>query len=379
MGRARLWRPGPAGGMVATVRVTPTRIPSLDGLRGAGLLCVLLAHLSGTVGFPRGLGALILNPYLDIPQLALRVFFVISGFLITGLLLAEEEKTGRIQLGQFYLRRTFRIMPAYWVYVGGVAILAWLGFVEVTARDFLHAATYTVNYQQHPSWGLGQLWSLAVEEQFYLLWPLTLVLAGRRRATLVAVGAVCIAPWFRLIGGLDGLRVGHTFETTCDALALGCLLALWRQSLARWPMLRAWWVAPLCLAGNVVAGTYFYRLGMLTQDSFANFAAAAIVLRCVDRPETRVGRVLNSHPFVLLGTVSYSVYLWQQPFLNRYSTDLMTRFPLNLLLALGCGVASYVLIEGPARAQRKRADRVIAWLATRVQVSRPHAKYRTAK
>lgn len=340
---------------VPPASATSARIPSLDGMRALSITAVLLGHLTGTRGFPRALTTVFEGPYLDVAHLGVRVFFVISGFLITGLLLTEEARHGAIRLGSFYVRRTLRIVPAYVAYLAVVAALGAAGVITVTGRDFAHALTYTVNYADHPSWAIGHLWSLAVEEQFYLLWPLTLVLAGRRRAVFVALLAVCVVPWIRMLAQFDDQHVGATFETAADALAMGCLLALWRDRLRAVRLLHRWWLAPVLLLASTAAGTWFYRLGMLTQDSLSGLACAAFVFWCVEHPTSPLGRLLNTRPFVLVGTVSYSLYLWQQPFLNRYSTAWPVRFPVNLLLAVACAVGSYVIIERPFLALRRRA------------------------
>lgn len=307
------------------------RIPSLDGLRAVSIVAVLLGHLTGTAGFPRLLTPIIEGPYFDAAHMGVRVFFVISGFLITGILLRDPR------LGPFYWRRTVRIVPAYLAYLATVGLL-------IPTGDLAHALTWTVNYEHGPSWLIGHLWSLAVEEQFYLLWPLTLYAAGRGRAGKIALLVVCVVPWIRLFALMDGQHVGTTFETASDALALGCLVAMAWNRLPR----VAWWLAPLLLGLSVLSGTVFYRTGMLTQDALANLACAVLVVWSVQSP----GRVLNSRPAVLVGTLSYSLYLWQQPFLDRYTDAWYTSFPLNLVLAVVCAVASYRLVEQPARRWR---------------------------
>jgi peptidoglycan/LPS O-acetylase OafA/YrhL len=323
---------------------SPNRIPSLDGLRAVSIVAVVLGHLTGTVGFPAFVTPIVMGPF-DTAHEGVRVFFVISGFLITGLLLNEEDRKGRVRLGQFYLRRTARIVPAYATYLAVVAILTLAGVIAVSGRDFLHAVTWTMNYHHGGAWETGHLWSLAVEEQFYLLWPLTLVLAGRRRAALVACAVVCIVPVIRYAGYLKHQHVGYTFETAADALALGCLLALWRDRLPT-RLLRGW-MAPVLMVAATVVGTVFYRTAMLTQDTLNTLGAAALVLWSVEHPTSAWGRFLNTRALVAIGALSYSLYLWQQLFINRANP--MLPFPINLLIAVACALVSYRLIEQPAR------------------------------
>jgi peptidoglycan/LPS O-acetylase OafA/YrhL len=139
------------------------RIPSLDGLRAISIGMVIFAHLSGTRFFPSFVAG-----RRDLGNIGVRVFFVISGFLITTLLLQELAAKGRISLPLFYLRRSLRIFPCAYTYISIAALLTWAGFLRLRTTDLVHAATYTVNYEVVRPWHTIHLWSLSVEEQFYL-------------------------------------------------------------------------------------------------------------------------------------------------------------------------------------------------------------------
>src|SRR5574337_202485 len=174
----------------------PGRMPSLDGFRAVSILMVLCGHLGGTRGFP--VTAIAITRWIgDLGALGVQVFFVISGFLITSLLMGEREQTGTISLKNFYLRRVLRIFPASYSFILALLIATMLGWVSLTGRDFAFAATYTVNYYPHHPWQIGHLWSLSVEEQFYLLWPLALLALRERRALTVAVAAIFTGPLVR--------------------------------------------------------------------------------------------------------------------------------------------------------------------------------------
>ena len=142
------------------------RIPSLDGLRAVSIALVISWH-SGFLGF--GLRR------LDYGNLGVRIFFLISGFLITAILLEELTSAGRIDLRSFYVRRVARIIPAYWCFLATVALLVPTGLVAARYSEFIAALLYYSNYV-HVGLALVATWSLSVEEQFYLLWPITLVL-----------------------------------------------------------------------------------------------------------------------------------------------------------------------------------------------------------
>src|SRR5262249_33221200 len=155
--------------------------------------------------------------------------FVISGYLITSLLLREFDASGTISLRRFYFRRTLRIFPAYYTFIGVLLLLSAAGLVGLTRANMGHALTYTTNYFPERSWDIGHTWSLSVEEQFYLLWPATLVLAGRRRGLSIAASLVVLCPLIRLalwqLAPTEQTGVGHRFETVADSIAIGCVLA----------------------------------------------------------------------------------------------------------------------------------------------------------
>lgn len=210
---------------------------SLDGIRAVSIAMVLLGHLWGTRGFPKmdfGVG--------DYAHLGVVVFFVISGFLITSLLFAEHEKTGRVSLKLFYARRALRIFPASYCYITIISILWLTGAFDWGASNLLHAATYTVNYVVSPSWHIGHLWSLSVEEQFYLLWPLVFVVLGPRKGIWVAVAVVLLGPVARSVAWLlfhaTPYRDLAMFPVVADSLATGCSLARARS----WLEGRGWYL-----------------------------------------------------------------------------------------------------------------------------------------
>ena len=178
---------------IFSVTEAPARIPSLDGLRAISIALVLFAHTSGTAFFP---SFVFLRRHLG--NFGVRVFFVISGYLITTLLLKELDKTGRISLKLFYIRRVFRIFPAAYFYLAVAAVLLAFGLVELEWNDIVFGFTYTTNYDPVRPWHTIHLWSLSVEEQFYLIWPATLAFLGRRRAMVAAAAMIAVAPLLRI-------------------------------------------------------------------------------------------------------------------------------------------------------------------------------------
>ena len=325
--------PGGTGNAVPVL--ADGRIPSLDGLRAISITAVVLGHLAGTTNFPALIGDPIRNNGLvNIADMGVRVFFVISGFLITGILMKESRRPGGISLGRFYLRRTMRIFPAYYVFVATVAVLTAVGAFSVRSTDFAHAFTYTTNYDPDRAWEVGHLWSLAVEEQFYLLWPLTIILLGLRNAKAAVVLVILTAPLFRAFEYqfVPGWReiVGNTFETAADAIALGCLLALTfdRLVVTAWfkQIMAAPWVILVMLAAALVLGQWGVT-NLLFSMSLMNVAIALAIAYLVLHSDGLTGRFLNLRPIVYIGTLSYSIYLWQQIFVNRNSTLVISTFP----------------------------------------------------
>ena len=341
----------------------PARIPSLNGLRAFSIALVFLAHVAGTHGAPDFLARL-----GHVGNLGVKVFFVISGFLITTLLLKESAGTGRINLKAFYLRRTLRIFPAFYVYIGVVLIAAACGAVVLSWADVLHAVTYTANYHADTfepadrmlwAWEYNHLWSLAVEEQFYLIWPCVFVLLGPRRALMIAAVVLLICPicrgvmWYEL--GATPTAMTRRFQAVADTLATGCLLAGAFHWLGRNRYYAAFVSSPFCLpvsllgllaslaSASIGKGVYY-----VVGQTMANFSIALLIDLYVRFPASLGGRLLNWPPLAFVGTLSYSLYLWQEPFLNPMDeTRFYTGFPQNLAFAITAAVASYYIIERP--------------------------------
>jgi peptidoglycan/LPS O-acetylase OafA/YrhL len=330
------------------------RIAGLDGLRALSILLVLCGHLDGTRGFP--ISGAFLNHLGDVANLGVRVFFVISGYLITLLLLKEEQKTGTISLKQFYLRRTSRIFPASYFFILCVAFAYYCGAINLHQGDLLHAFTYTMNYFPNRSWWVGHLWSLSVEEQFYLLWPATLLLLGVRKGLKVAIGVVLLSPFLRLgteyFWVAQRTNIGNSFHTVADAIAIGCVLAGYEETLMR----RQWFRSMLDSPWFFLVPTAIFTLNLRTGgrirwfvlETMMNVLIAVCVCRVTICKGDFLERVLNWGPVAFLGTLSYSLYLWQQVFINRGSIAWWASFPQNVVLAFGAALLSYYAIEKPA-------------------------------
>lgn len=331
--------------------VKTTRIHSLDGLRALSIALVLLGHLGGTRHSPVPLF------FENYAEFGVRVFFVISGFLITSILLRELAETGDICLSDFYLRRFFRIFPAAYVFITAAVVL---GASSLRREDVVSAYGYLVNFDMNRPWMIGHLWSLSVEEQFYLLWPFLLLVFARRTKTL-AIAGILMGPLARIAFKLAGARsnaLASYFPCVADAIAAGCLMAMLQPEMERWA---AWLEGPWFVAVPLAAlsvpwwpdllpgrsGVLAYQLVGVT---VMNVGIALSVIHC-----TRKRYEILNHPAVaFVGVLSYSLYLWQQPFIDRSSGAWYAAFPANLLLAAAFAVLSHYGVEKPFLGLRER-------------------------
>ncbi|HEY2860078.1 MAG TPA: acyltransferase [Terracidiphilus sp.] len=332
-------------------------MPSLDGLRAISIVLVLLGHLNGSHGF----GKLDLQ-IGDYAYLGVVVFFVISGFLITNLLISEYAEHGRVSLKLFYARRGLRIFPASYAYIAVVVLLWCLGAFHLRQADLVCAVLYLMNYLPHRTWQLAHLWSLSVEEQFYLLWPFTFAMVRPARRSWVLAGVIFVAVLSRLGSRLflagTPYRDLEMFPMVGDSLATGCLLATMRG----WLEQQSWYVMLLRPSFSVVIllmvlflNRYMgYSIVSIFGTVLVNTGIAVLIHRSVYFAGDRFGRILNWKPVAFIGMLSYSLYLWQQLFINRNADAWINQFPMSLVLTLAAALVSYFGLEKPLMALRSR-------------------------
>jgi peptidoglycan/LPS O-acetylase OafA/YrhL len=308
------------------------RIPSLDGLRAISISLVVAGHWTE------------LRYHSDIAgafaNLGVRIFFIISGYLITTLLLKEQGQTKTIRLRDFYIRRAYRILPAAIVFMLPVFLIFWhdLRWYHIAA-----AALYLANFDFTHPWFLGHLWSLSVEEQFYFLWPGVLKNWFRQRIAILA-GVIAFAPLYRTACHFLGLRgrADETFPAVADVLAIGCLLAIFAARLPRVkPRTAALMILPVIFV-PIYTGVHHFHITpvlLLVFWPLMHLSIAGLLLHVVQRPY----RLLNIQPFTWLGKISYSLYLWQQLFV--YGTHARPWYYVFFALALAS--ASYYFVEQP--------------------------------
>ena len=341
--------------------------PALDGLRAVAVAVVIGVH-SGL-------------PYFNGGENGVTLFFVLSGFLITKLILEEMDKFGSLNVRLFLLRRFIRLSPPLFTMVAVVTLVRWLGDRQGFGRagiEAFHAATYSTNlrtafvggYTEGTELFLGHTWSLGIEEQFYLLWPFAILLLGRR---------VLMSPWFSLVLltypacslAARALLVtsGHPdFQQLplfhFDGFALGLLLAIQLHQGATAVVTRVCGpaTATICFA-ILLVDTVF--AGPLHEAAWAPHisvvsVACAIVLGFVLTHDGAIRRALT-HPWLTFpGKLSYSLYLWHLPIFAWFS---QRRYPdaprpvlavAELLMIAAFSYASYRIVERPLESVRAR-------------------------
>lgn len=316
------------------------RIPSLDGVRAIAVTLVLLGHLVKW----KHIAVPIIGSY---GSLGVQIFFVLSGFLITKLLLREYETRSTISLRLFYIRRAFRIFPAALAFLGVASILFWQ---QLGVGHLLAALFYVANMDNSRPWFFGHLWSLGIEEQFYLLWPLALTKWFGQRTKLLLV-FLLVTPVFRTLLYAWKVRNGlaGSLPVFGDQLAIGCLLAVFQQ---RMPTIRKPWAAAMLLLAalsvwfpaNTPPRTLF-MLFFITP--VVDICIAALILHAVQMPYW----ALNCRPVAWLGRISYSLYLWQELFCSNpyFHAGLLLMVP-----AVICAGLSYYGVEQPLLKLRDR-------------------------
>ncbi|HQX32581.1 MAG TPA: acyltransferase [Thauera sp.] len=350
----------------------PLHIPSLDGMRAFSIALVIFAHAASTRLAPAFLDR---PAFTSLGNVGVRFFFIISGFLITTLLLRDIDRHGGIRIKLFYIRRALRILPAALFYIGVMWMLYLGGVIDLTYHhlsethvataipDLIHVLTFTANYQLDYNWYFNHQWSLSVEEQFYFLWPFALYFWGLRYGMRGVMVTILVVPFIRLgmyLIDRPELALSREFQAVCDSLAMGCLAAITYnrlmdhplvQKLTRWPAIP---LGGLCIAIGYGAAFISRPLAYIAGQTLANFGIVLLLLHVISHPRSLAGRVLNTRPLIALGVLSYSLYLWQEPFLYFRGTSWFTAFPQNIVLALAAASASYFLVERPFLALKEK-------------------------
>lgn len=328
------------------------RIPALDGVRAMAAMAVLALHCRLPLA---GGGAI-----------GVDIFFVLSGYLITGLLVTEFNNTGAIDIRRFYVNRAIRLLPPlFLMLLAFVLIVCFLAPQSHPEMMALMAAFYVTDYSM-AIWNfpqqLGHTWSLSVEEQFYLIWPfvvLFLVRLGRQKAIAVLIGLLAASIGWRAIDAAiwDSWEwTNYRFDTHMSGLVMGSLAVIldWRPKPALAEKLVRRAGSLLLVAMMLFPPQSALALGLLSP--VVEVSATLFILALVAGPETTITRILSSRPFVYLGLLSYSIYLWHYPI----AFALNGIFPpvVNVLIVSALSIVisaiSYRYVERPLRDARRR-------------------------
>jgi peptidoglycan/LPS O-acetylase OafA/YrhL len=337
---------------------SPT-IPALDAIRATAVMLVIVYHFD--------------VPYVN-GAVGVEMFFVLSGFLITWVMLRERDRTGGISLTGFYWRRTLRIFPAFYAYLAFAVTIEIVRGRSVPLTEFYSAAFYLQNYfaaiAHPPASFVSHTWSLAIEEQFYLIWPVVFAMAALSRRLVPAL-LMCIPLIWVYRAGLHASGVGqayiyHAFDARLDHLMIGCLaaLALHRQLWGEmWRRLCANAYVPL-ITILLLAASSLMDLRSTSYRNVLGFTVepilmAVLLVQLVMFHGHRLWRWVNAAPVRFVGRLSYSLYLYQQITLSvpdRWfgPEPTLIKFiaAVGVTFAFACG--SYYLIERPFLQLRHR-------------------------
>jgi peptidoglycan/LPS O-acetylase OafA/YrhL len=323
----------------------------LDGWRGLSIILVLAGHLAGSSG--------LVPPPFNNPSLAVlgvTCFFVLSGFLITGLLCDEKASTGTISLSQFYIRRVLRIVPAYYLFLFAIFILSNVHLItDVPTHEFAICLLYLRDFAGR-STTLKHTWSLSLEEQFYIIWPMLVQRWNKDRAILAAFSVCIIVPIWRAIATIyDICPVYRWFrpDFKLDCLLIGCLIALLYFH-KRDTLLKISRFGPNNLVACLLLllWTLFgwqNRFVAPIHLSVQIWLIAFLLVRCVMLEETALNKLLSQAWLRWVGRISYSLYLWQQPFLETStpSWGIVRVPPINIIATFLLASISHYAVEAP--------------------------------
>ena len=341
-------------------------LKGLQGLRGISILIVLLSHIK-LKSLPDLKVPSLLGLFFD-GNFGVHVFFVLSGFLISYLLLLEEKNSGFISIRSFYLRRILRIFPAYFFLLLIYAILQKLGIINLGMDSWLSSLIF-LKWLFGGDWISGHIWSLSIEENFYLFWPFIFKYNSIKRLKIVLLIIILTGCICRVIGYYSFFS-GPIFTNYLsivyhiDSIAIGALGAIYFEKIKHLFLKHKmdrhflWYIFLIIIFSSRILTdlnyNYHLHLGILfvplgvggSSSVIVSFCILFIVYTLILTESKPLNTFFNSKILTFIGKLSFSIYLWQQIFFapEIYPLDI---FPLNILLIFILSIFSFYLIERP--------------------------------
>lgn len=340
-------------------------IPSLNGFRAISILLVIGHHLNqvGYFNFHKNI-KLIATVFFN-GSFAVNIFLIISGYLITTLMIQEEKKNSSISLKKFYFRRIFRIFPAYYTLLLVYFILQKFQYLQLNYWDWISCLTFTKQFYASNTFETSHLWSLSVEEFFYFLWPLSFVYFTSHRKVILIIFAIVIVFSRIYFYKFPYSEISNTIFSTGDALALGCLGAILRKDFLSKISENSFYISMCILIISLLSGKYssfLLKQGDALNEEYSlisalvytflgniglitNITMLIIILYSLSE-KSILFYLLNSKPFNYIGKLSYSIYLWQQLIIYKFNPSIKT-LPIALVCIFIFAIISYYFIELP--------------------------------
>ncbi len=340
--------------------------PVLDGLRGIAVLIVIVYHLEWLIPS--------LHPFVKGGFLGVDIFFVLSGFLITSILIKEHGQTNSIDLKAFYIRRCLRLIPAFWLFLivlylfGNQLLTLTQAKIIFGDENFLFAFFYLMNWHSASGIAGGNLnhtWSLAIEEQFYIIWSLALFKAfaeSRSRKQIVTGTCIFVAilisqRGIRAFLGADIDILYYSTDTRIDALLIGCIASMvfsWQLVSPDFFRSRAFaritYIALIAAVSILMVFSHEDSLLYCGPISIFSASIATLILWFVTRQDTFVHKILEFQPLKWTGQISYGLYLWHYVFFEFAKKTFVpgyTQVFMGLLLGFTAASLSFYLLEKP--------------------------------
>ncbi len=342
------------------------RAPALTGIRAVAIGLVILVHTNISIAQGGWIGV--------------DVFFVLSGFLITALLLNEHDANGQFSIPKFYVRRIFRLVPAWWAYLLIVVVWAAIwrsGEFGSWSSEVVKNASYQMDFfdiNHLPQIGLGHGWSLAIEEQFYLVWPLLLFLGLKLMPRVIFMVLVVVGIFASFLAtvvmahhGVSYRRLYYGLDTNALPLLVGCLAGfLYTGGYGR--KIRQCYLALIPFATVMVLVLFLVSVPEQSEWAYegpiqlVSLLTAATLIAILLSPGSLVAKILARPGVVFVGLISYSLYLWN-PFAMLIARHLATgtvgravHLFVGLILTFGFALASYYLVERPGLRLKDRFE-----------------------